>query len=107
MQSGRDLNSLEAFVKKSIGEGVEEEAKNVEDDDADDGGDVDTGSFDLTTDSFKKHVKSGYYFVKFYAPWCGHCRKLEPTWTELAKLYANNKDVKVSRVNSFVLSFLI
>ncbi|AGO10797.1 AaceriAFR718Wp [[Ashbya] aceris (nom. inval.)] len=32
--------------------------------------------------------------VKYYAPWCGHCKRMAPTFEELADVYASDEDAK-------------
>jgi len=50
--------------------------------------------FVLVSDEFDKVIFDDKrdVFVEFYAPWCGHCKRLAPTWDSLGQKYAEHKD---------------
>ncbi|KAL3957709.1 hypothetical protein ACCO45_008287 [Purpureocillium lilacinum] len=58
---------------------------------------------DLTPSNFDKVVlKSGKpTLVEFFAPWCGHCKKLAPVYEELALAFEHAKDkVQIAKVDA-------
>eukprot|EP00344_Euplotes_crassus_P009841 CAMPEP_0196999938 /NCGR_PEP_ID=MMETSP1380-20130617/5017_1 /TAXON_ID=5936 /ORGANISM="Euplotes crassus, Strain CT5" /LENGTH=196 /DNA_ID=CAMNT_0042417063 /DNA_START=1 /DNA_END=588 /DNA_ORIENTATION=- len=58
---------------------------------------------ELTDETFEHLTQAatgattGDWFVKFYAPWCGHCQKLAPTWDELAVRL--DKKINIAKIN--------
>jgi len=38
-------------------------------------------------------------FVKFYAPWCGHCKKIAPIWDELAESLKERSDLVMAKID--------
>jgi len=56
---------------------------------------LDNSNFDSVVLNDKKHV-----LVEFYAPWCGHCKKLAPIWDKLASIYKNDENVVVANIDA-------
>lgn len=53
----------------------------------------------LSGASFEESIAGKGAFVKFYAPWCGHCKKLAPAWDQLHGEFADNDAVVIGDVD--------
>lgn len=87
---GRSLTGFEHFVAEHSGRF---KASGVA------GSVTEDGLFQLADGSFTPAVQSGFTFVKFFAPWCGHCKAMQPAWVELARSYRHHADIKIAEVD--------
>jgi len=95
-RGNRDMKALEKFIQEKLGNEVPAEEEKAP---ASKEAVVKDGLTILTEGSFAGVIEKGDTFVKFYAPWCGHCVKLAPTWDDLAKAFENDPDVSIAKVD--------
>ncbi|CAG5133306.1 unnamed protein product [Candidula unifasciata] len=94
----RDLDSLKAFIQDHVHgvrllDNIEADAKQPE------VPEPKSSLVVLDDESFKGHVSKGSFFIKFYAPWCGHCQKLAPVWDDLADTFNHNNKVSIAKID--------
>ncbi|CAF1067819.1 unnamed protein product [Didymodactylos carnosus] len=54
----------------------------------------------LNAQTFTQGVSfEGYAFVNYFAPWCSHCIKLAPVWSQLAKKFSKHPEIRISKVD--------
>lgn len=55
---------------------------------------------DLNSENFDQFVNGDKHaFVEFFAPWCGHCKRLAPAYEEVGMAFDNSDEVIIAKVD--------
>jgi len=53
----------------------------------------------LTPDNYDSITEGKTVFIKFFAPWCGHCKRMAPDWEKLSDEWEANETGLVAEVD--------
>lgn len=56
-------------------------------------------AIELSPDNWEAETAGKSVFLKFFAPWCGHCKKLKPDWDKLMDEFAGSASQLVADVD--------
>ncbi|KAK6350162.1 hypothetical protein TWF696_006406 [Orbilia brochopaga] len=88
--SGRTLEALTEYVSKKTGIKLKGGAKK----------DVPSPVKVLSDANFESTIKdNNNVLVKFYAPWCGHCKSLAPKYEKVASAFVREPDVVIAEID--------
>jgi len=91
-----NMDNFEAFIKSWDAGQLEAHVKSQ-----DIVNEAGKANLDLTAKNFKQHVDGTKdTFIKFYAPWCGHCKSLAPKWEEMAEEFQDDDSVVIAHFDA-------
>merc|ERR1719293_220243 len=53
----------------------------------------------LTTENFNEKIEGKLVFLKFYSPYCPHCKEMAKAWNELAAYFLDFDDILIGSVD--------
>ena len=56
-------------------------------------------ALELTPDNWDEQTAGKTVFIKMFAPWCGHCKKMKPDWDKLMEEYSESETTLVADVD--------
>ncbi|CAF0938633.1 unnamed protein product [Rotaria sordida] len=92
----RNIESLEAFYREKL----------TEDADFEDSVATKKAFMELTIETFAHIISRDFTFVVFFAPWCGHCKVLMPTFQDLARQMINTDGLVFGTVDCTIQNSL-